>query len=68
MDTEILAYAMKIIHDRMVYFRKFDNMPNAAQVLKGESAAYHNCFDILQYAMNGDIEKLKEFDYYGEED
>lgn len=74
MKPETVALLLKIISDRANWWtEKAIQMraQNGNDVTRGnamgEMSAYQNVESMLMYALNDDIEALRQFDYYGEE-
>lgn len=75
MKPETIELLLKIISDRTNWWtEKAIQMraQNGNEVIRGnamgEMSAYQNVESILMYALNDDLEALRQFDYYGEEE
>lgn len=74
MKPETVELLLKIIGDRANWWTKKAIQMRAQSgsgVLcgdaMGEMSAYQNVEAMLMYALNDDLEALRQFDYYGEE-
>lgn len=74
MKPETVELFLKIISDRANWWtEKAIQMraQNGNEVIRGnamgEMSAYQNVEAMLMYALNNDLETLRQFDYYGEE-
>lgn len=74
MKPETVELLLKIISDRANWWtEKAIQMraQNGNEVIRGnamgEMSAYQNVESMLMYALNDDLEALRQFDYYGEE-
>lgn len=75
MEPETIELLLKIISDRANWWAKKAIQMRAQSgngVLcgdaMGEMSAYQNVEAMLMYALNDDIEALRQFDYYEEEE
>lgn len=74
MKPETVELLLKIISDRANWWTEkaikmraqSDNSVLYGDAM-GEMSAYQNVESMLMYALNDDIEALRQFDYYGEE-
>jgi len=61
MKNEKLVWkVVKMFHERARYWEKHNDLIRAS--------AYQSAHDILLYALDGNEECLRQFDYYGEEE
>ena len=73
MKPETVELLLKIISDRAnwwtekaIQMRAQDGNEVIRGNAMGEMSAYQNVESMLMYALNDDIEALRQFDYYGE--
>lgn len=60
MKNEKLVWkVLKMLHQRAQHWQKTDDISRAQ--------AYQSAHDMLLYALDGNEECLRQFDYYGEE-
>ena len=74
MEPETIELLLKIISDRANWWTERAIQMRAQsgnEVLRGdamgEMSAYQNVESMLMYALNDDLEALRQFDYYGKE-
>lgn len=74
MKPETVELLLKIIGDRANWWTKKAiqmRAQNGNEVIRGnamgEMSAYQNVESMLMYALNDDLEALRQFDYYGED-
>lgn len=59
MKNETWAMLSRMLNERAEYYNKIRNIPVAC--------AYESAFHMIDAAMNDDIETLRNYDYYGED-
>ena len=74
MKPETVELLLKIISDRANWWAKHAiamKANNTDPVIRGdamgEMSAYQNVESMLMYALNDDLDALRQFDYYGED-
>ena len=73
MNEELLMDAVRMLHEREVYFDKAwvrqagAGLEIAAASMLGKSDAYYSARQILMAALAGDVDALRQYDYYGDE-
>lgn len=68
-DENMIYEVQRMLHERCVYYKRAENMTTNRGFKIRYSAmvsAYSSACDILLAAVQGNVEMLKEFDYFGE--
>lgn len=73
MNEKLLNEVVRMLHEREVYYDKAwvrqagVGLEIAAASMLGKSDAYYSARQILMAALSGDVDALRQYDYYGDE-
>lgn len=66
-DENLIYEAQRMLHERYMYFQRAANKTTTKEFeikYGAVASAFSSACDILLAAVQGDVEALKEFDYY----
>ena len=62
MTDEMVAILVRMMRERAAYHFNLDNPMGTEGI--AAAMAYDTCADLLEYAAQGDIDAIRQYDYY----